>query len=292
MTTLTREEWTARARAHAQAVDELTAGHRERRARGERHPVEDFLFEYYTHRPSHLRRWHPGPGVALRDAPEYADRSGYVVSGGVARLDVDGLVGRRGRTVAFVRDLLVATLSRPGTHDCFGLHEWAMVYRLQPGEQRHEQLPLRLGQEATDAVVDGHRIRCSHHDAYRFFTPDAVELNSLRPTREDQVEHEQPACLHAGMDVYKWCFKLAPAVPSELTLRAFRHALQVRRLDMQASPYDVSGFGLDPVAIETPQGKAEYVARQRELMTTSNALRRELVDVCDRLLAAPESAFP
>ena len=291
-TTLTRDEWTTRAREHATAVDELTAGHRERRARGERHPVEDFLFEYYAHRPSQLRRWHPGPGVALRDAPEYADRSGYVVSGGVARLDVDGLVGRRGRTVAFVRDLLLATLSRPGTHDCFGLHEWAMVYRLQPGEQRHEQLPLRLGQEATDAVVDGHRIRCSHHDAYRFFTPDAVELNSLRPTREDQVEHEQPACLHAGMDVYKWCFKLAPAVPSELTLRAFRHALQVRRLDMQASPYDVSGFGLDPVAIETPQGKAEYVARQRELMTTSNALRRELVDVCDRLLAAPESAFP
>lgn len=288
-TALARPEWTARARAHEAAVDALTSAHRERRARGERHPVEDFLFEYYNHKPSQLRRWHPGPGVALeeaRDSP-FAERSGYVVDGaGTARLDVADFVERRGRTLGFVRELLTATLSRPGTHDCFGLHEWAMVHRLQPGEQRHEQLPLRLRQEATDAVVEGHRIRCSHYDAYRFFTPAAVGLNTIRPTREDQVEHEQPACLHAGMDVYKWCFKLAPAVPSELTLDAFRHALRVRRLDMQASPYDVSGFGLDPVAIETGEGKAEYVARQRELMVTSNSLRRRLLEVIETLTPA------
>ena len=113
-----------------------------------------------------------------------------------------------------------------------------------------------------------------------------VNWYSDRPTREDQVEHEQPACLHAGMDVYKWCFKLAPAVPSELTLDAFRHALRVRRLDMQASPYDVSGLGLDPVAIETGEGKAEYVARQRELMVTSNSLRRRLLEVIEALTTA------
>ena len=70
-TTLTRDEWTTRAREHATAVDELTAGHRERRARGERHPVEDFLFTYYSHRPAQLRRWHPGWGVRLADAPAY-----------------------------------------------------------------------------------------------------------------------------------------------------------------------------------------------------------------------------
>ncbi|KRE38539.1 3-methyladenine DNA glycosylase [Janibacter sp. Soil728] len=285
-TTLTRDEWMTRARAHEDAVDELTAGHRDRRSRGERHPVEDFLFEYYAHRPTHLRRWHPGPGVVLQDAADrYEGRSGYVVDeAGSARLDVAGFLGRRERAVTFVRELLTATLSRPGTHDCFGLHEWAMVYGLQPGEQRHEQLPLRLDQAQTDAVVESHRIRCSHADAYRFFTPAAAELNSLRPTRDDQLEHEQPACLHAGMDTYKWAFKLAPAVPSEITLDAFRHALRIRRLDMQASPYDVSGFDLDPVAIETTQGKAQYVARQRELMVTSNSLRRRILEVCELLL--------
>lgn len=284
--TLPRAEWTTRARAHEEAVDELTAAHRERRAAGERHPVEDFLFEYYAHRPTHLRRWHPGPGVVLEDAADvYEGRSGYVVDeSGAARLDEAGFVERRERTVTFVRNLLTATLSRPGTHDCFGLHEWAMVYRLEPGEKRHEQLPLRLDQAATDAVVESHRIRCSHFDAYRFFTPEAVGRNTLRPTREDQLEHEQPACLHAGMDTYKWAFKLAPAIPSQITLDAFRHALRVRRLDMQASPYDVSDFGLEPVAIETTEGKAEYVARQRELMVTSNSLRRRILEVCDLLL--------
>lgn len=285
-TLLPRQEWHAAAQAHVDEVDALTAAHRERRQRGERHPVEDFLFEYYANRPTHLRRWHPGPGIALADAADvYEGRSGYVVDAdGTARLDTDHFVERRGRTVTFVRNLLTATLSRPGTHDCFGLHEWAMVYRLEPGEQRHEQLPLRLDQAATDAVVESHRIRCSHFDAYRFFTPDAVQRNTLRPTREDQLEHEQPACLHAGMDTYKWAFKLAPAIPSQITLDAFRHALRVRRLDMQASPYDVSGFGLEPVAIETLEGKAEYVARQRELMVTSNSLRRRIVEVCDLLL--------
>lgn len=284
-TLLPREQWLARAQEHVNQVDRLTAGHRERKARGERHPVEDFLFEYYAHRPGHLRRWHPGPGTALADAADtHADRTGYRVDdAGTARLDVAGFVERRGRTLTFVRNLLTATLSRPGTHDCFGLHEWAMVYRLAPGEQRHEQLPLRLGRESTDAVVETHRIRCSHVDAYRFFTPDAVERNALRPTREGQTALEQPGCLHAGMDVYKWCFTLAPAIPSELTLAAFELAREIRRLDMAASPYDVSGFGIEPVAIETPEGKAVYVERQRGFTTASNDLRRRLLAVLEDL---------
>ena len=284
-TTLAREEWLAATRAHEARVERYTGAHLERRAHGERHPIEDFLFEYYPHRPSHLRRWHPGPGVVLADAADtYAGRSGYVVDeDGNARVDVDSLLERRGRTVAFVHGLLSATLSRPGTHDCFGLHEWAMVYRLEPGEQRHEQLPLRLTQEATDAVVEGHRVRCSHFDAYRFFTPDAVERNTLRPTRETQVRYEQPGCLHAGMDVYKWCFKLSPLVSSDLTIAAFELAREIRELDMAASPYDVSEFGLAAVAIETPAGKAEYVERQRAFSVRSNDLRRQLLAVLDTL---------
>ena len=285
--TLSRGEWTARARAHEEAVDALTAGHLARRRRGERHPVEDFLFEYYAHRPGQLRRWHPGPGLLLEDAADpFAERRGYVVEDGVARLDVADVVERRGRTVTFVRDLLTATLSRPGTHDCFGLHEWAMVYRLELGEQRHEQLPLRLGQEATDAVVEGHRIRCSHFDAYRFFTSEALGRNALRPTRQDQVALEQPGCLHAGMDVYKWCFTLAPAIPSDLTLAAFELAREIRELDMAASPYDVRTFGIEPVAVESPEGKAVYVERQRGFTARSNALRRRLLEVIDTLQPA------
>lgn len=41
---LSAAEATAARRAHEARADALTAAHRERRARGEKHAVEDFLF--------------------------------------------------------------------------------------------------------------------------------------------------------------------------------------------------------------------------------------------------------
>jgi hypothetical protein len=60
----------------------------------------------------------------------------------------------------------------------------------------------------------------------------------------------------------------------------------VRLLDMQASPYDLASYGLAQVAIERPEGKAEYVRRQRELATRAAELRSRLVGVCEALLGA------
>ena len=65
-------------------------------------------------------------------------------------LDRAAYLADRGPTVDFVGGLLAATASRPAFTGCFGLHEWAMVYRQQ--ETRHDW-PLRLGPEGTDAVV-------------------------------------------------------------------------------------------------------------------------------------------
>lgn len=280
-TRLARDRWHAAAAAHAGAVEALTAGHRARRAKGEQHPVEDFLFTYYRHSPAQLARWHPGVGVVLEDAADapHAGWRHYEVVGDDVRVDVPGFLARRDRTVRHVVELVAATLSRPAQLGCLGMHEWAMVYRLPDGARRHEQLPLRLGRAATDAVVEAHPLRCTHHDAFRFFTADAVGRSPLRPRREDQVALEQPGCLHAGMDVYKWCHKLTPLVPSDLTLDAFRLAGEIRALDMQASPHDVSGLGLAPVPVETAAGRAEYVARQRDFTRRSNVLRRRLLDV-------------
>jgi hypothetical protein len=198
------------------------------------------------------------------------------------RLDVEAFVADRGDTVRFIRGLLAATAARPAFTGCFGLHEWAMVYR--QGEHRHP-LPLRLGQDGTDAVVEGHPVRCTHFDAFRFFTPAAVQLNRVRPTRATQVELEQPGCLHASMDCHKWAGKLGPAVPGELALDCFALAADVRLLDMQASPYDLGSYGLPAVAIETADGKAEYVRRQRELADRAADLRARLLAVCDELRA-------
>src|SRR4051812_42588501 len=71
-TVLAREEWARRESEHQARVDAFLAGHLDRGRRDERHPVEDFLFTYYSLRPAQLRRWHPGAGTALMDAAERA----------------------------------------------------------------------------------------------------------------------------------------------------------------------------------------------------------------------------
>jgi hypothetical protein len=159
-----------------------------------------------------------------------------------------------------------------------------MVYRTPPDDVRHASRPLRLGSAGTDEVVRSHRIRCTHFDAFRFFTDPARPRNSVQPTRERQAQQEQPGCLHAGMDLYKWAYKLAPMTPSELVADCFELARDIRMLDMRASPYDLRALGYSPVRIETAAGKREYADAQREFTARAAPLRRRLVAVCDALL--------
>ena len=281
MTTLTLAEWTSYAEEHTARVDVLLAGHLERRTRREAHPVEDFLFTYYPTRPNQLRVWHPGPGVRLEEAAAYGDRRGYVVAEGTASLD-PAEIERRADSIRWIRRLLASTLDRQPQFGCFGLHEWAMVYRTP--DVRHASWPLRLGAEGTDQVVESHKIGCSHFDAFRFFTDSARPLNTLQPSRESQPALEQGGCLHANMDLYKWACKLMPFTPSSLVLSCFELARDIRTLDMRASPYDLQPLGYSPVRIETPDGKAEYTAAQRGFADRARPLRRQLVDLCDSLL--------
>jgi hypothetical protein len=279
---LTASEWRALEAGHIARADALTASHRRRAARGERHPVEDFLFTYYSYKPALLRRWHPGAGVELAEAAgtPRAEWRWYVPGPEPRSLRVDGAGYRdeRGALIANIGRILRATAGRAGSFGCFGLHEWAMVYRQR--EHRHPA-PLRLGQHGTDAVVESHDLRCTHFDAFRFFTPDAVPRNRDLPTRESQAALEQPGCLHAGMDLYKWAVKLGPLVPGDVLLDTFALALDVRTLDMQASPYDLTAWGYEPVPIETGEGKAEYVRRQRVFAERGQALRARLIDIVD-----------
>ncbi|GAA4627167.1 hypothetical protein GCM10023113_27040 [Cellulomonas oligotrophica] len=278
-TVLEPAAWQPLADAHAARADAFTVGHRERRSRHERHAIEDFLYEYYPTRPAQLRRWHPGAGVRLAPGPDgpppHAGWRWYRThDDGTVGLDVEAFLADRGEGVRFVADLVARTGARPAATGCFGLHEWAMVYR--QGEHRHP-LPLRLGQDGTDAVVEAHRIRCTHIDAFRFFTPAAAPRNTLQPTRATQPALEQPGCLHANMDLYKWALKLGPLAPGDLLLDAFDLARRIRVLDMRASPYDCTTYGLAPVEIDTPDGKAEYVAAQRAFAAESQALRTRLL---------------
>ena len=295
--TLDRPTWQARAAAHAARVDVWVQPHLARRSAGEKHPVHDFLFDYYSHRPAALRRWHPGFGVVLEDAEEYEGVKGYgrVVRGREHHSVAENVAYDLGLSVTVdhlrsqlpllgsTRRLLVATAGRTPTLGCFGLHEWAMVHRADAN--RHDW-PLRLGTTGTDTVVETHRISCSHFDAFRFFTDSARPLNTLNPGRDDRPEFEQPGCLHAGMDLYKHAFRLTPLVPSELVADCFALARDIRVLDMRASPYDFAGLGLEPLRIETLEGKQDYVTAQRGFAERGAPLRARLVAECDRLLAA------
>ena len=292
-TFLSEPEWQARQQAHERRVRAWTDPHQLRAARGEKHPVHDFLFHYYAFRPSWLRRWHPGPDVVLtgEGAREFLARPGYRLldahAGEPPAVAVDPAALSPGRRefAVWLRELLHAMQIRPPYFGCFGLHEWAMVYRQTPEEVRHNQHPLRFPPAEIARIVEASAICCSHHDAFRFFTAPARPLNRLQPARDDAPALEQRGCLHANMDLYKWAFKLAPFTPAELTADCFELARDIREVDMRASPYDLSALGFSPIPIETPAGREEYERHQRAFTARGEPLRARLLALCGRLLA-------
>jgi len=274
------DTWQELERQHQSEVDRITADHRSRNSSHHTHPVEDFLFTYYPFRPSQLRRWHPGAGVGLVGALERSQWRFYrelpPVGSASAIFAVDSTAFRaaRGKSVDFISDLLRHTATATPQFGCFGLHEWAMVFQAQ--DRRHLQWPLRLGDAGTDEVVRSHPIRCSHYDAFRFFTPAARPRNLLLPDLSSRDTMEQPGCLHASMDLYKWAFRLSPVISAGLLLDCFRMAKAIREVDMRASPYDLRDLGYLPIEIETAAGKAEYVSAQRDFAEQGQLLRARL----------------
>ena len=275
-TELTEREWRERAAAHAARVAPWITPRLERRRRGLSHPVDDFLFDYYSWRPGQLARWHPGVGLRLTgDVAEFRGLRGYHADDSGARVDLATVPLD---VVRATLRLLEATDARAPSFGCFGRHEWAMVYRQAPDEVRHSAWPLRLPSAEIAAVVESTPLRCTHFDAFRFYTTQARPLNVVQPTRATQADLEQPGCLHATMDLYKWCFRSYPAVGSDLTADCFALAREVRAVDMRASPYDFQELGYAPIPIETSEGRAEYVEHQRDFAARGALLRRRLLE--------------
>ena len=273
---LLEEEWRTREAAHHARIDAWVAGRSERRRQGEHHPVQDFLFDYYPYSVGKLRAWHPGPSVELcGDVTEFLAQQHYVPTSNGAMLGA--LPAARAPRISLAIRILKGTRDRPAQHSCFGLHEWAMVDGLRQEDIRHEQVPLRLPPEAITAVIDEVGLRCTHIDAYRFFTAGSSPKNSMEPTRESQPDVEQPGCIHANMDLYKYAMWASPWLASEIVADCFELALKARDLDMQASPYDVAAYGLAPIHIESPAGRLEYVGKQRAISEEASPLRISLL---------------
>jgi hypothetical protein len=283
MTVLSADDWREMVRAHRERVGRHTGPARRRKDCGIPHPIEDFLFQYYPFPLSLLENWQPGAGAAL-EWPEGAalpeevrfHPRHYVRWGGLISAEPGLMTEKERGRISWTRDLLAATASRPPFLSCHGLHEWAMVYG--GSEVRHEKVaPLRLPQAEVDALVESRPICCSHHDAFRFFAPGARRFNRLEPSLEARLEYEQPGCVHANMDLYKWCAKTMPWTGSELLLESFELAMELRSLDMRASPYDLAAWGCDPIRIETPEGRRAYEAEQKRLSFLAMQVRSRLI---------------
>jgi hypothetical protein len=284
-----REEWQTRMRAHLQRVEAHADAFVDRRSRGAKHPVHDFLFTYYSFTPSKLKQWLPPLGVSIEvtaadlESCPWLQGDRCMRDNGLLRLDARRVGLREREFAAWVVTLCTRILGRAGRFTCFGLHEWAMVYR-QPAEAvRHQGYELRLSPEELAAFVESQLVCCSHYDAFRFFTAEARPLNSLNPTLETRPDLEQSACLHANMDLYKWSSKLWPWTGSDLIGECFELALAGRDLDMRASPYDLRAMGYVPVKIETAEGRARYEREQRELAAKAAVLRQKLLTRCEEL---------
>lgn len=290
-TILAEADWLERRRAHEERVRAWTDPHQARAMRGEKHPVYDFLFNYYAFRAAWLRRWHPGPDVALagESARDYLRWSEYHETPDGVRLNVGALKPHRRDFVKWLQELLTNISQRPAFFGCFGMHEWAMVYRQTAEEVRHNDWPLRYAPDELAQIVEASPLRCTHYDAFRFFTKPARPLNRIQPTREGLPENEQRGCLHANMDLYKWATKLAPFGSAELTADCFELARDIRGVDMRASPYDLRSLGFEPITVENETGRAEYERHQRLFAERGQPLRSRLLALCEHLLANDET---
>lgn len=281
-------DWQQQAARHLQRVGPYADAFVQRRSRGGKHPVHDFLFTYYPFSPSKLRQWVPALGQSLemneavKETHPWLFQLPVLVDDKTLQLDPAHISAPAARAAAFIRQLCTAILERSPRFSCFGLHEWAMVYQ-QPAEQvRHQGYELRMSPRDLAAFVDAQAITCTHFDAFRFFTPEARPLNTLQPTLDTRMQNEQSGCLHANMDLYKWATKLWPWCGSDLVADAFLLAMEGRDLDMRASPYDLRHMGYEPILIETPAGRERYRTEQQALQEKSAPLR-------ERLRAAAES---
>ncbi|MES2310067.1 MAG: 3-methyladenine DNA glycosylase [Verrucomicrobiota bacterium] len=283
---LSKADWQNQRESYREQVSGWTVPHRERRFNQIKHPTRDFLFDYYSFRASLLERWSPGWGTTLLEASpsDFPGIEGWMTSENGIQLSLENFPAHRMDSFRWMIQFLKITLDRAPQYGCYGLHEWAMVYRID--QARHTGVPLRMSPDDLAAFVESQSLCCTHHDAFRFYTPEARPLNRHDASKANRFNLEQPGCIHVNMDLYKWAYKFYPWTPSQWILEAFELAMDARLIDMQASPYDLREWKIEPIRIETPEGKLEYIESQRRIHQKGIPLRQKLRDFYVDLLHA------
>lgn len=283
--TLSRESWTAMARHHREQIEPWVKAFQNRKMTGQKHPVHDFLFEYYRCKRRLIKDWHPPVELRLegQGAQSFLKSPRYSEDDQGVYLDPTEMKPDETSRMAWIIQLIDNALSKRSQHNCYGLHEWAMLYKEE--RIRHQDTPLRLDPKEIERLIESHTVRCTHYDAFRFFTKEAQPLNTLQPSQEERINNEQFGCIHFNMDLFKWCYKLHPWISSELLVKCFILATEARELDMRASPYDLQHYELTPIFIETAEGRAQYQVLQMQIANKGRALARLFLDECCKVMA-------
>jgi hypothetical protein len=90
------------------------------------------------------------------------------------------------------------------------------------------------------------------------------------------------------MDLFRYAYTLYPLISSALLINALEVAIEARKIDLRASPYDVSEFeGCEtPICVETQQGRKLYIEEQERIAIMGAPVRRKLLAVYDEVIAA------
>lgn len=280
------------------------------------HPIYNFLHRYYRYSVNDVLKYSPGIGVSLQyDDVDRIDQLSDSLH--TSFLSIDKFKHSMSFDIAMLHEKLspnlkfgwidlshnwktLETLNRRAPfYGCFGFHEWAMLYSGRNSaklggqgqlKKHQETLRLRVTQEAIDEVVETGPVRCTHFDAWRFFHPDAQTLNVINPlTRQSQTQYEQPGCIHANMDLFRYAYQLYPFVPSRLLRTSLDIAIRARKIDMRASPYDCSDYEEckeGPIFVETKDGRLQYAQEQEALYHAATPVREELLAVYSQVLSS------
>ncbi len=273
-------DWLQRAEAHEEKISPWLNAFRKRRETRNRHPVYDFLFEYYQCNKRIVSEWHPPVGYDLEGAAaeRFLKDNRYSKSESGIYLNLESITEREISLIKWVEGLLQSAQNQQSLHHCYGMHEWAMVY--QTDSIRHQDTPLRLPALEIQQMVKSQPLRCTHYDAFRFFSKLARPLNHIQPQSSERHVNEHFGCIHFNMDLFKWSYKLHPWISSELMADCFCMAIEARELDMRASPYDLRSYGFEPIAIETPAGRKHYQEEQKQLGIKARELASNMINEC------------
>jgi hypothetical protein len=204
------------------------------------HPIYNFIFIYFFFNQKILFQYSPGMNVEIEMESDIEQLASLNLVPELQPIDPHSShyfhisFQQKKITKKFLQrtlTLLKSVESKLPSFWCFGLHEWAMLYHSsqlpsstpKPSSSLFQSLPLRVTAQQIESLINPSssstqpsplpRLRCTHFDAIRFFTPSSLPLNAITPTPTRKTVHQfdQPGCVHVNMDLFKYGICLLPS---------------------------------------------------------------------------------